>query len=687
MSTFKLPDFDKVNWKSPKTILLILPVLTAYAFWESFSTLRVRVWNQSSIYASIFNGIAHEIMAIGLAGVGSIAAAANPSMPFFHELGPIWEGVIAAVLIWAYVSPLIWLLLLRPFYRSMSWCWRHFDFIDKHISGPLIRFPETVFRWIPGSKEYWASEETNWFQTLLGCLVAVAALGVSVELGLQTRVIAELCVQALSLHLPALVFSVGSWCLFAFVAGLSTRFLLATLKQGRAGLATSTAALATYAAKNWLFLISTQIGSPFWLTAAVTFMVAANLGFPVLDKLFSTGFWEKMWKKLTAFIDDFVSGKDTSFRHLYLRVLGIALALLAAGAACVAASKLGFDRLAISSISTFSLLAAYGWLGSAIDEPAGNPISAMIAALAIASFAAIEYAHAGYPLGVMTAYPGFIVICGASFIGIAILYSSAEKLSSLPGIRVVTNGLAKMLVQLHKGYTTHLVKPVLNFCEDIRYEGYGHLRTGQKYDATKAAKVTAFKILVLHLTNIAVAWSLASVTARCVGPMALSSHLSLIASHAVIASYGATALVAFLSIGFFGRAVSSATLEIPGSISAFIVALKVGAIVLPLSAYGLWIAVPAAYLSLVLWFTLGAPLVLIGLGFLTTWAAPTMNIALNYANDRIWSVVEKFWNVFSTLFDFFTALFRPLWKALASLTASLWRACRALWQGIFGGTK
>jgi len=312
----------------------------------------------------------------------------------------------------------------------------------------------------------------------------------------------------------------------------------------------------------------------------------------------------------------------------------------------------------------------------------------MIGAVAIAVFAAIKYAHAGYPLGFMSVYPGFILTFGASFIGIAILYSAAEKLSSLPGISVLTNGLAKMLVQLHRSYTTKAVKPVLTFCDDIRYMGYGHLRVGQKQpDSAKAAKTTAFKVLMLHLTNIAVAWSLASVTAYCVGPMAVASHWGFIASHAFIASYGAAAVVAFFSLGFFGRSVSTALLEIPGSISAAIVGLKVGAIVLPLSAYGLWLAVPAAYLALVFWFALGAPLVLIVLGFLMTWAAPTVNIFLNSANDRIWSVVEKFWDVFTTLFSFFSDLLEPVWKAVASLTAGLWRACRALWQSIFGGTK
>jgi hypothetical protein len=138
--------------------------------------------------------------------------------------------------------------------------------------------------------------------------------------------------------------------------------------------------------------------------------------------------------------------------------------------------------------------------------------------------------------------------------------------------------------------------------------------------------------------------------------------------------------------------------------------LKVGAMVLPVAAGGIWVAAPAGIVTAAITFGLGFPIVAIVLRAITGWAAPTLNIGLDWVVNKAWACVRKFWKGFVALFDFVYDLFEPIWKffgrvfawfgrglrwvgqllapvwlVIAGLVAAGWNTCRGIWRGIFGG--
>jgi hypothetical protein len=697
MPKFTLPDFNKIDWRDWKTYAALPFVLIVFTLWKPLESLRSRVWNTSRWDGAILQ----ELIAIGAGAKVAITAAATPGLPFAHTLGHLGTGVIAFFLTWAYIIPIVWLVALHPAWKGVKYCWDHFDFIDKNITGPLLKGTVKLYSFLPGARSLWARvSDGNWFvSTLIGVSYVTAALS-SLYIGWQAKGLVEH-----SVHFNFLVngFAEGvAWAAGLLVAGFFGRLLLGAVDKGeKEGVSAIISAAATYASAGWLSSVAAHVGIPGWSLIVFAYIVGGVYGLPLLYLVFASGFWKKVWKKIEPAITAYFEGKETSFRHAALQLVGLALSVAIAGGAYYLCSLLALNVLASGLVVILVVGLAYAFLGAVLDEDYGNAAIDVIGSLAAAVLVGVGYAHAGYVYGVYGGIAAGVVTALVTALAIPLVYTAIEWFAGLPGLRVVTNWLGVNLPALHKRYIDHVVTPTFDACENVYNAGYGH---GRSDDAKKTANYAAFRKLALHGTNVAAAWTLTALA------LAGVQEIHLLHAFEPFAGYGIAAIVLLLSFGLLGKAILSAGLELPGVVVSLLAGLKVGALLLPVTAGGIWVAVPAGVVVAAITFGLGFPLASIGLRYLVGWAAPTLNIGLDWVTDKAWAAVRKFWKGFVALFDFVYDLFEPLWRwfgrvfawfgrgllwfgrllapvwlVLVGICASAWNTCRDIWRGIFGG--
>ena len=697
MPKLTFPDFNKINWRDWKTYVAILPVMIAFALWKPLESLRSRVWNTSRWDGAILQ----ELIALGAGVEAAITAAATPAIPFSHLVGHLGTGFIAGFVTWAYVVPIVWLLALHPAWKGVKYCWDHFDFVDKNITGPLLKAPVRLFSFLPGASNLWAQvSDSNWFvSTVIGVSYVTAALS-SLYIGWQAKAFVEHTVHVNFLFSG---FAEGAaWAAGLLVAGFFGRLLLGAVDKGeKQGVSAVLSAAATYASAGWLASFAAGLGIPAWSVELPVFILGSAYGLPVLYLIFASGFWKKVWKAIEPSITAYFEGKETSFRHAVLQFTGVVVSFALAGGAYHLCGLLALPVLASGVAVSLVLALAYAFLGAVLDEDYGNATIDVICSLAAAVLVGVGYAHAGFVYGVYGGIAAGVVTALVTALAIPLAYSAVQWFANLPGLRVVTNWLGVQLPALHKSYIDHVVTPTFDACEKVYNNGYGHSHSD---DAKKVANLAAFRKLALHGTNVAASWTLMALA------FAGVQEIHMVHAFEPFAGYAVAAVVVLLSFGLLGKAILSAGLELPGVVVSLLAGLKVGALLLPVAAGGIYVAAPAGVVVAAITFGLGFPIALVVLRTLVGWAAPTLNIGFDWVTDKAWAAVRKFWKGFVALFDFLYDLLEPVWKwfgrvfawfgrgflwlgrllapvwlVVAGICASAWNTCRGIWRGIFGG--
>lgn len=683
--------FNKVNWKDWKTYTLLLPVLVVFLLWKPLEALRKRVWSDKDWSG----GFVHEVLAIGAGWGAAVTAAANHSLPLFSWLGSIGEGIVGGFLTWAYIFPIVWLLGLRPAYRVIKWCYNHLEWVDKNVLGPLLQLTSKLFGWLPFAASGWAQmKDDNWFVELVGGIAYLTAVGGSLGVGWIAKTWLEN-----SVHLPGFISHEfilgGAWAVGILVAGLLSRLLVGAVQEGnKQGVGAVVAAASTYAAWHFggLAAAAAFTGIPALALGAVSYILLAVYAFPLFYVIFASGFWKHLWKTVEPAYERFGSGAETPFRHLHLQGLGILVSLAITGASCLLCGALGVNLLVAFAVPLLTLLVVYAFIPALLDEDYGNIAVGVIVSLGLAIWAGISYAHAGYIFGVWGAAATGVISGIASGLIIPLLYCGTEWLVTLPGIKLLTNWVGNGLPKVHNGYIDHIAEPFVDKCEAVYNWGYGR----KEKDEKKAARVASFSRLTLHGANgiIAAALSVAAYVGL--------QQITLLAGFEPVVGYVASAIVAIFSVGLIGRVIYRAGLELCGGIVAVLVALWVGMHVLPAQQFGVWFAVPYALLVGALTFWVGFPALVIPLRALTSWAAPWVNVPLDWLNNKAWWLTKGFATTFGHVFEFIYDLFEPVWRffgrcimwlvrftapfwmAIAGAFAGGWAIARNIWKSIFG---
>ena len=683
MNTFRLPQFDKVNWKDWKTYFVLPFVLVVYAFWKSLESLRTRVWK--SDWSA---GLTHEVLAIAAGWQAGVNGTAY--------FGSTLYGVGCGLLTWAYITPLVWLVALRPAYKGVKWCWNHLDWVDKNIVGPLLKLTARAFNWLPGASAGWSNmKDSNWFVSLVSGIAYLTAAVASLRLGWLTQKWVEHSVHVGGFggFITHEFIVGGSWAAALLIAGSLGRLFWGALSEGdKQGVGAVVSAATTYASWGLLAKLAALIGVSVWAPAAVAYVLLATYGFPLSYLIFASGFWKKVWKKIEPSMDAYASGKETPFRHIYLQSIGIVVALAIAGASCLLCATLGTNLAIAILVPVVALLISYAFTQELIDQEYGNVLVGVLSIIGLGIVAGLQYVHLGFVFGAYGAIVAGIITALLSAVVISLSYCGVEWLANLPGIKVVTNWLGSALPALHKSYIDKVVEPTVKACERVYNSGY--LR-GEK-DAKKVEAAASFRKLTLHGTNGILAWGFSTAALFGVHQLAFAQ------AYEPWAGYGIAAIVALFSVGLLGRVIFNAGLELSGLLAAAYAGLKVGALVLPAQTLGLYFAGPFGVVVAALTYGLAFPITLIVARALTSWAAPGLNVPLDWINDRAWRMVRGFAKAFEHLFEFVYDLLEPLWKlvgrlwarlvkftaplwmAIAGIVAAVWKTCRDMWKSIFG---
>lgn len=689
--------FNKVNWKDWKTYTLLLPVLLVFLLWKPLEALRKRVWSDKDWSG----GFIHEVLALGAGWGAAVSAAAYHSLPLFSWLGSIGEGIVGGFITWAYIFPIVWLCGLRPAYRGIKWCYNHLDWVDKNVLGPLLRLTSKLFGWLPFAKSGWSAiKDDNWFVVLVGGIAYLTAVGGSLGVGWLTKTWLES-----SVHLPGFIthefIEGGAWTVGFIVAGLLSRLLIGAVQEGnKQGVGAVVAAASTYAAWHFggLATAAAFTGLPTLAVGAVMYILLAIYAFPLLYVICASGFWKRLWKTVEPAYQRFCTGADTPFRHLHLQGIGILASLAIAGASCLLCGALGVNVLIAFAVPLLTFLVAYAFLPALLDHEVGNIIVGVLTALGLGAWVGTSYAHAGYIFGVWGAAGSAVVTALVTGAAIPLLYCATEWVATLPVIRGLTNWVGGGLPQVHKGYIDHVAEPFVKKCEAVYKWGYGRSAKDQKdpKEQKKAQRVAAFSRLTLHGVNGVIAAALS--VAAYVG----LQQITLLAGFEPVVGYVASAIVALFSVGLVGRVIYRAGLELCGGIVASLAALWVGWHVLPAQQFGVWFAVPYGLLVGALTFWVGFPALMIPVRALTSWAAPWVNVPLDWVNNKAWWLTKGFATTFGHVFDFIYDLFEPVWRffgrcimwvvrftapfwmAIAGAFAGGWAIARNIWKSIFG---
>jgi hypothetical protein len=690
MPSLKFPDFKQIDWRDWKTYFALPVVLVIFALWKPLESGRRTVWNRSGFVGGFF----HEVLALGTAFGVAASVHQTSGLPLSGWLGQIGEGIGAGFITWAYAFPCVWLFILRPAYLGFKYCVNHFDFVDDYITGPLMKLSPRLFLFMPLARRGWEKvKEDNWFIDVITFVAYATGLLSSLYVGWQTQ---RFVFELLPANLLIAQLTVGlSWAAALVVAGLLARIVYGALSEGKNyALGTLIGVALTYACSGWLHKLALLSGVPAWSFQAVLYVLSVTYVLPALYVIFASGFWKKLYKRIEPLYISYFEGKDTAFRHVSLQSLAIVLTVVISVAALWACATVALNGFACMIAMVLFLGGGYAILPRAIDQDYGNALCGIVGAIALGCVGGFTYTHYDLVFGVYGGIAAGVVAALVSIAVIPIAYTVCEWLANLPVINVATNGLGGLLPAAHKRYLNDVVEPFLEMCTSIYEDGYGR---ASQLDAKQLSAFAAFKKLSLHATNAGLTAILAFWTFVGLNQVAFLHAYDPGLAGAI------TALVALFSLGLLSRVVLRVGLELPGVVVSLLTGLVTAMVFMPATVFGAWVAVPAGVIAAAFTFGIAFPILLIVLRTIVTWAAPTLNIPLDWVANTAWLTVRGFWKGFCKLFDFVYDLFEPIWRwfgrcfawigrQLLWITAPIWRtcsaiynSCRKVWKGIFGG--
>lgn len=581
-----------------------------------------------------------------------------------HSLGwqqgyPAWYwipgGLFAGWCTYAYIWPLIHLVVIRGLIKLSDLIWEALKFVGRDVYAPVTKFIADAARVLPGSQTLWDSfKERDRFGNLLAIATAVGTLAFAVWTGLDvwgkaSAVIPSLVPSLLVAWTPTWVVSVLGAACGTVVAVTICSFVFQLLEKGRLdGLAVGFGAAIGYVyldtITSWLALVGLT-GYGAWVGIAVGYVVYLAYLFPALNKFLALGFFKKIADWLSK-VNQKTYGDDVGdYSKVYghFANFGVAAALTwVAWTTSVALSLALYFTIPIMAI-----VAVTSYLFG--KDLLRSNASVILVGLGVSAYGGYEaynyYLTAGYPFGVFGAAPA----AAFSFLAMMMVAYPIVYL----GVRyvLVALGVERLRYPLDQLYkkVEDSVRVVADRLEKVYWSAY--------------KDNSDYRDWFVQVVNIALAAAIY---------LSLTAYLGFGASVVWIA---VAAFLTFCAYAFFGQFLSRPAdigLHFAGGFAGIIAAAWVGSAVWSVtSTY--WIVAVAAVFTWPVVYAFAFPVVYIVLRFLTnlilaSWTRPILVGLHSFA----WTIFDKaIWTPVRAVARAIKVMLGPIWSVFVAIGSAV----------------
>ncbi len=648
-------------------LIMIFLAITVIGPYEGAKWLYKRVYNDSLDY------VGFSLFAV----IGSIYGAIS-GFNLVHSLGygtlaSGVAGVVSFLVAAGYVTPVLWMLLLRHVVKLFERLWKAINNFARTNFQGLASGLVDLGRALPGADAGWskllsADRKKSFFQKVLEVVTwpsAIAACGWAGYLTFNW-------VAAFGAGIPVLAgiatgaAAVVAVLAFALLADIAAKWLYYG-KTPALGLSLSIAAIAGgapfVASFFGLSLLTTLIGS------AVGIVLTTSYLFPWAVLIFSDNLLTWVRKTLKPLVESVYEEKDTGSRHLAQQGTNLVLTAAAGWGAAWLCSAIALpSAVTIASVAVVVGL-TYTLAGKVLDWDGGNFVIGGLLAAGTGVAAGFGWHNAGFIYGDWGAViAGVLAALPVFFLIFPLLYVVYRWFSNLPVVNVLTNGIGSALHTGHDKVWKRFDKLVTR-CEKVYHFAYNDERPYDK--------------LVLHITNllvtVAAGFGLHFLLAGFVG-----AHPWL-----VLAATAAGTAITYIA---GGRYLVKTGLELVGAGTSLIAAVALGSLVLGAQPLGYGFAVPFGIVVAALTYFLAYPLVFIGIRYvadplLTGWLLPILDGVHEWCWNTFFTVFKAVRDFLAPIVKFFFGWLKPVWLGIVGLFVGAWKMAMDAWHGMFGGGK
>lgn len=652
-----------IGWLLGKIVMIFLAIVFIGPY-EGAKWLYKRVYNDTLDYVgfSLFGligsiyGAVSGFNLVHSFGYGTLASGVGGFLSFLIAAG--------------YVTPVLWMILLRPIVKTFEKLWKAINnFARKNFEGIASGIIDFA-RVLPGADSGWSAllasdRKKSFFQKVLEVLTFPSAVAASGYAGWLTHH----WVAAFGAGTPVLAGiatgagAVAGVLVFALLADVACKWFYYG-KTPAVGIALSIAAIAGgapfVASHLGLSLLTTVISS------AVGSILFAAYVFPWAVLLLSDRLLAWVRDTLKPLVESVYDEKENGSRHLFQQGANL---VVTAGAGWSAAWLCSAIALPLSvTVGAVALVGAltYTLAGKALDWDGGNFVIGALLAAATGTAAGFGWHNAGLIYGNWGAViAGVLAALPVFFLVFPLLYAAYRWVSNLPVVTVITGGLGTALHAGHDKVWKRFDK-LVDRCEKVYRFAYNDERPYDK--------------LVLHITNLLVT------VAAGFGLHFLLAGFSVGHPWLAIAATAAGTAITYIAGGQY---LVKAGLELVGAVTALIVAVTLGSIVLGAQPLGYGFAVPFGIVVAAVTYFLAYPLLFIGVRYvadplLTSWLLPVLDGAHKWCWETFFSVFKAVRDFLAPYVKFFFGWLKPVWLGIAALFVGAWKMANDAWNSMFG---
>lgn len=616
----------------------------------------------------------HKVSYDGFSGVASMIFSVFLSLGAVvwssHSLGwqqgyPAWYwipgGLFAGWCTYAYIWPLIHLVVIRGVIKLSDLIWEALKFVGRGYSH-VAKFVADAARFLPGSSSLWDSfKKRDRFGNILGIAVAIGTLAFAVWTGIDVwgkaaAVIPSLAPAVLVAWTPTWVVGVLGAACGAIVAVSICSLIYQLLDKGRLdGLAVGFGAALGYVyldtITSWLALVGLT-GYGAWAGIAVAYVVYLAYVFPALNLLLSLGVFKQIAEWLSKVNQKTYGDDQGEYSKVYGHFANIGVAAALTWVAWTTCAALG-----LALYFTLPIMAVVAVTAYLFDKELlrGN-FSVILVGLGVSAYTGYEaynfYIAGGYPFGVFAAAPAAAFAFLASMmIAYPIVYLGLRYVLVAVGFE----RLRYPLDQLYKAVQDS-VEVVAKRLERVYWSAY--------------KDNSDYRDWFVQVVNIALAVAIY---------LSLTVYLGFGSS---VVWIGVASFLTFCAYAFFGQFLARPAdigLHFAGGIAGIAASAWVGSAVWSVtSTY--WIVAVAAVFTWPVVYAFAFPVVYIVLRFLTnlllaSWTRPILVGLHSFA----WTVFDKaIWTPVRAVAKAIGAFLGPLF----SFFAAVGNAIKSVYDGL-----
>lgn len=652
-----------IGWLLGKIVMIFLAIVFIGPY-EGAKWLYKRIYKDSLDYVGF--------TIFGL--IGSIYGAVS-GFNLVHSFGYgiLASGVggfISLLLAAGYVTPIIWMVLLRPCVKTFERLWKVINnFARKHFEGVASGLVD-VSRVLPGADSGWSKlldpeRKESFFQRVLQVVTYPSAVAASAWAGY----LSYSWVSAFGAGLPIVAGvatgagAVAGVLCFALLADIACKWLYYG-KVPALGLTLSVAAIVGGApfvsGLLGLSLLTTVIAT------AVGVLLCTAYAFPWVVLFFSDKLLTWVRNTLKPLVESVYDEKETGSRHLFQQGTSLVLTVASGWGAAWLCSAIALPLVATVASVALVVALTYTLVGKALDWDGGNFVIGALLALGTAAAAGFGWHNAGFIYGnwgaviaaVLAALPVFFVL-------FPLLYAGYRWVSNQALVSGLTNGLGNALHSGHDKVWKRFDK-LVDRCEKVYRFAY---RDERAYDK-----------LVLHITNLLVT------AAAGFGLHFLLTGFAVAHPWLSIAAITAGTAITYIAGGQY---LVKAGLELVGSVTAVGVAVLLGSVVLGAQPLGYGFAVPFGFVVAALTYFIFYPLFFIGVRYvadplLTGWLLPILDGIHKWCWETFFTVFKAVRDFLAPIVAFFFGWLKPVWLGFVGLLVGAWKMATDAWNSMFG---